>query len=251
LRFWTPEVGRWELVWAHALLVGWFLMMASGVAYHVLSRWTGARWRSVRRVRLHLFIAAGAAPAMVLALALDLERLFAVAGTLQAAAVALFIWNVAPLALRLPRVSRYAVIAAVTFLALGVSLGASAALDPTNHTRLRFSHAEINLLGWAGLLVCGMGYYLFPRFAGQPLRWPRIAPVQLALHAAGVVLSAGAWWWYLAVDERAQPLISLGALCVAASLAAFAGIIALTFQHTGRVVTQTVTLHPRRSTPPR
>lgn len=247
---WTPERGRWDLVWAHMLLLGWFVMMASGVAYHVLSRWTGARWRSVRRVRLHLLLAALGAPAMVGALALDLERVFAVAGTLQATAVALFIWNVAPLALRLPGVSRYAVIGAVVFLALGVSLGASAAIDPVNHTRLRFSHAEINLLGWAGLLVCGMGYYLFPRFAGQPLRWPRIAPVQVALHVAGVLLSAGGWWWYLAVDDAAQPLITAGALLVAASFATFTGIMALTFRHTGRTVAQTITFQRRQPSRP-
>jgi cbb3-type cytochrome oxidase subunit 1 len=139
------------------------------------------------------------------------------------------------------------VLAAITFLALGVSLGASVALDPVNHTRLRFTHAEVNLLGWSGLLICGMGYYLFPRFAGQPLRWPRLAPLQLALHTLGVTVSAGAWWWYLAVDRGAQPLITLGALLVAASFAAFAVIMAYTFQHSGRVVTQTVTLQPGRS----
>src|SRR5690606_15579552 len=34
LHFWSPARGRWDLVWAHLLLVGWFLSMASGVLYH-------------------------------------------------------------------------------------------------------------------------------------------------------------------------------------------------------------------------
>jgi len=34
----TPETGRWELVWAHAMLVGFAFSMATGVTYHVLPR---------------------------------------------------------------------------------------------------------------------------------------------------------------------------------------------------------------------
>lgn len=251
LQVWTPYRGRWDLVWAHAMLLGWFLMMASGIAYHVLSRWTGERWRSLRRARLHFVLAACGVPVMVLALALDYTRLFAVAGTLLAATVLLFLWNILPLVLRLPQISRTAVVAAGTFLALGVLLGASVAVDPQNHTRLRFSHAQINLLGWAGLLVCGMGYYLFPRFAGQPLRWPRLARAQIVLHIVAVVLSAGAWWWYLAVGRGAETLITVGSLLVAVSFTTFSALIALTFQRSGRVVTQMINVQPRRPAAPR
>jgi cbb3-type cytochrome oxidase subunit 1 len=221
-------------------------MMAFGVLYHVLSRWTGERWRSVGRVRLHFVVTALSVPLMVAALAADIDRLFAVAGTSQALAVMLFVWNALPLARRLPRPSRTALLAACGFVLLGVSLGASAAIDPVSHARLRFSHAEINLLGWAGLLVIGMGYYLFPRFAGRPLRWPRFAPLHVAMHAAGVGLSASAWWWQLAVDDRAQPLITLGALLVAASFFAFAALTALVFRHAGSGVVHEVRVQPRR-----
>ncbi|MGI9253988.1 MAG: hypothetical protein ACR2J8_09590, partial [Thermomicrobiales bacterium] len=48
--FWTPGAGRWELVWAHSLLVGFFLSMAAGVSYHVLSRWTGKQWTHADRM---------------------------------------------------------------------------------------------------------------------------------------------------------------------------------------------------------
>jgi hypothetical protein len=38
LPWWRPGFGRWGLVWAHALLVGFIMSMASGVSYHVLPR---------------------------------------------------------------------------------------------------------------------------------------------------------------------------------------------------------------------
>ena len=40
LSWWRPGFGRWDLVWAHTMLVGWFMTMAGGVCYHMLSRWT-------------------------------------------------------------------------------------------------------------------------------------------------------------------------------------------------------------------
>lgn len=250
-QFWTPERGRWELVWAHTLLLGWVLQMVSGVCYHVLSRWTGERWRSPRRIRAHLLAVTFGLPAMAAALALDLELLFAVAGPLQAAALTLFVWNIWPLVARLPSLSRFGMTLAGAFLVLGVSIGASAAMDPANHVRMRFSHATINLLGFAGLLICAVGYYLFPRLAGQPLRWPRLARIQLVAHATGVAVVATSWWWYLAVDDGARALISIGALLVAGGFVAFAGIVAATFRPSERYVVSSVSLQPRRSSQPR
>jgi hypothetical protein len=244
--FWTPARGRWDLVWAHVMLLGWFLSMASGVAYHVLSRWTGARWRSPRRIRLHLLLVTVGLPVMLLALVLDLSWLFAVAGPLQAAALLLFIWNIMPLVARLPGIPRYGLTSAAVFLAAGVLLGASVAVDPANHVRLRFSHGQVNLLGWAGLLVCSMGYYLFPRFAGQPLRWPRLARMQLVLHTVGVLLGAVSWWWYLALDTAASTFIAAGGLLVSLSFLLFASVIAATFRRSSSVVTSEIQLHPRR-----
>jgi hypothetical protein len=248
---WTPGWGRWDLVWAHVMLLGWFLSMASGVEYHVLSRWTGERWRSPRRIQAHLVLVLVALPAMLVALASDVSWLFAVAGTLQAAALLLFIWNIGPLAFRLPAITRDGLMIAAAFLAVGVLLGASVAVDPGNHVRLRFTHAQINLLGWGGLLVSSMGYYLFPRFAGRPLQWPRLARMQLYLHAAGVLTGAVAWWWYLAVGTGASSFITAGGLMVSGSFLLFCGIVAATFQRSASAATSEVKLLPRRPTPVR
>ncbi|HKG25138.1 MAG TPA: hypothetical protein VKB09_05775, partial [Thermomicrobiales bacterium] len=71
IEVWPPQSGRWDLVWAHAMLVGYFLSMAAGVSYHVLSRWTGRPWRSAVPIRLHFAVAAIGLPLMLLALATD------------------------------------------------------------------------------------------------------------------------------------------------------------------------------------
>ena len=250
LLLWTPARGRWDLVWAHLMLVGWFMSMAAGVLYHVLPRWTDGRWKHPRLIRAHLLITLIGLPAMVIALAFDRTTLFAVAGSLQAIALFLMVWNVAPLAWRLPGTSRTAVIAAASFLTLGVSIGASTAIDPANHVTLRLTHAQINLFGWAGLLICGVGYYLFPRLAGQPLRWPHLAQAQLVVLLLGVVISATAWRWYFAGERGVTPFITVSALMMAGSFLTFAVIVGLTFRRNARTAPN-ITVQPLRAVPRR
>jgi heme/copper-type cytochrome/quinol oxidase subunit 1 len=80
--------------------------------------------------------------------------------------------------------------AAFIYLALGIGLGASFAIDRAFGAGLRTLHAEFNLWGWSTLLIYGMGYHMLPRFTGQPLRWPRLAEVQSWLAIGGVALTA-------------------------------------------------------------
>jgi hypothetical protein len=222
---WRFESGRWDLVWAHAMLVGFFLSMASGVCYHVLARWTDRRWRSLAPIRLHFLLTAIALPVMLLALATEQTTLFALAGPLQAVALGLFLFNIAPLVPALPALTRPAFMAAMVLLGIGITLGAAFALDPALGARLRLTHAEVNLFGWTGLLMSGAGYYLAPRFAGQPLRWPRLAPVQLGVLTLGVILGATAFAWRVSgtgpasVVLIAQVLIATGFLLFAIELA--------------------------------
>lgn len=84
--------------------------------------------------------------------------------------------------------------AAFVFLAIGIGLGVVFAFDRSIGARLRPLHAELNLWGWVTLLIYGMGYHMFPRFAGRPLEWPRLAVVQSWLAIAGVTLTAVGWW---------------------------------------------------------
>lgn len=233
---WRPTVGRWDLVWAHTMLVGFFLSMAAGVSYHVLSRWTGRRWRSVAAIRLHFGIAAGGLPLMLLALATDRTVLFAVAGPLQAAAIALFLVNIAPLVVGLPGPTRPALVGAVVLLLGGTGMGAVFAISPELGARMRFVHAELNLFGWTGLLVCGMSYYLVPRFAGQPLRWPRLAAIQLGALGTGILIGAAAFLWR-AYGAPPAALAGVGQGVVGAAFLVAGAVLAGTFRGAPQVGT--------------
>jgi hypothetical protein len=221
----TPETGRWQLVWAHAMLVGFFLSMAAGVCYHVLARWTNKRWRWIGGIRLHLLLVTMGLPLMLAALATNETPLFAVAGPIQAAALALFLVNVGPMVIGLPPLTRVALLVAGGLLLVGIGLGATFAIDPTLGARLRLTHATLNLFGWTGLLISGMGYYLAPRFLGRPLRWPRLAWLQIACLALGALGGAGALARWT-TDGSMRPLV-VAALClVALSFALFGVIVA-------------------------
>jgi len=194
LSWWSPGFGRWDLVWAHTMLVGWFMTMAAGVCYHMLSRWTGAPWRSLAMIRLHYRIVAVGLPFMLLALAGNWDWLFLIAGPLQAAAIFIFLVNIAPLVLKLSGPVRAGILIAVVFLVIGVSMGIMFAIDASTGPRLRQVHVMANLFGWAGLLISGFGYRFVPNFSGQHLRWPWLAPVQLAVMVVGVLAAMYATW---------------------------------------------------------
>jgi hypothetical protein len=235
---WTPDIGRWELVWAHAMLVGFVVSMATSVTYHVLPRWTTARWKTPALIRWHFVVTAIALPLMLIALARDWSWLFKIAGPLQATAFILWIVNILPLALSLSRPTRAAFAVAFGFLAIGISLGVTFAVDPAKGAIYRQVHAEMNLFGWAGLLILGVGYYLFPRFAGSPLRWPRLASLQIAVLALSVFLGALLVRLHVSGHGDFERYIRLAHLTVAATLASFALQAAMTFRSKpGTVVT--------------
>lgn len=190
----TPETGRWELVWAHAMLVGFAFSMATGVTYHVLPRWTTGRWKTITALRIHWYVTVVALPLMVLALAIDSQMLFHMAAPLEAMVIILWIANCLPFIAKLPRYTAVGMGAALAALVMGIALGMSFAVTPANGALLRPVHAELNLFGWAALLICGVTYYLAPRFAGMPLRWPRLALVQLALTIGSLALGIVLLW---------------------------------------------------------
>lgn len=194
LSWWRPGFGRWDLVWAHIMLVGWFMTMASGVCYHVLSRWTGIPWRSLSMIRLHYKTVAWGLPFMLLALAADWDWLFFIAGPLQALAILVFLVNIVPMVTRLSGPVRAGISLAVIFLIIGVSLGVMFAIDSSTGPRLRQVHVMANVFGWAGLLISGFGYRFVPNFANTGLRWPRLASSQIVVMVVGVVAGMYAMW---------------------------------------------------------
>ena len=247
LHFWRLGSGRWDLVWAHAILIGFFLSMVSGVCYHAVSRWSGREFRHIGLIRLHLVVLALGLPAMLHALATNDLRMFAVAGPLQAVGIGLLLVNVAPLIPGLPQPTRTAFTGAAVFLLFGIALGSLFAVDPAIGARLRLAHAEINLFGWTGLLISGAGYYLIPRFAGRPLRWPRLAPLQLGLLSSGVVLAVVALVWR-AYGAGSPALLLLGQALIASGFALFGLLLAATmrpWESAPQGTAAPITLRPR------
>lgn len=115
---------------------------------------------------------------------------------------------------------------ALLCLAVGVGLGAVFAFDRATGAILRPLHVELNLWGWATLLIYGMAYQMLPRFTGQPLRWPQLADAQSWLALAGVA-SVAAGWIVARVDLPFARLLLLGGGVIEAAAAMiFALIIA-------------------------
>lgn len=187
LTWWRPGSGRWDLVWAHVMLLGFFFPMASGTSYHMLSRWTGIPWRSIRLVQVHLYAYLVSFPLMVIALAGDIEWMFLIGGPLMAVAMLAWAANVVPMALRLSGPVRWGILLAIVFLTAGVTFGVMFAIDPGTGPRLRGTHVAANLYGFAGLLISGFGYAYVTRLSGNDgLRWPGLAIVQLLVLGVGV-----------------------------------------------------------------
>lgn len=105
-------------------------------------------------------------------------------------------------------------------LGLGVGLGAWFALDRAAGAWLRPLHAELNLWGWATLLIYGMAYHMLPRFLARPLRRPRLAEAQSWLAITGVAL-ASAGWLALSLGWPSQPLLIAGGLAQLAAAGLF------------------------------
>ena len=109
--------------------------------------------------------------------------------------------------------------AAFVYLAFGIGLGAWFAVDRTAGAWLRPLHAELNLWGWATLLIYGMAYHMLPRFAGRIPRNPRLAVAQSWLAITSVALIAAGWVGVLSALPLAQQvLLAGGALQVVAAV---------------------------------
>lgn len=79
------------------------------------------------------------------------------------------------------------VLAALAYFTVGILLGLTMAIDPTQLGRLRAAHAHVNLLGWVSMFIYGVAYHVLPRFSGQPLHSPRLADLHVVLANVGLI----------------------------------------------------------------
>jgi cbb3-type cytochrome oxidase subunit 1 len=75
--------------------------------------------------------------------------------------------------------------ASLVWLVAGVTLGVGMAVSPALLV-YRAAHIHLLLLGFVTGMIFGVGYHVFPRFAGRPLQAPRLVMVHWWLANAGV-----------------------------------------------------------------
>lgn len=75
--------------------------------------------------------------------------------------------------------------ASLTWLALGVTLGALMAAHP-EYTIYRPAHAHMVLLGFVTMMIFGVAYHVIPRFTGHLLHNRRAAEIQWFISNAGL-----------------------------------------------------------------
>ena len=75
--------------------------------------------------------------------------------------------------------------ASLVWLVAGVTLGVGMAASPALIV-YRTTHIHLLLLGFVTGMIFGVGYHVFPRFAGRALRHPRLMMVHWWLANAGV-----------------------------------------------------------------
>jgi hypothetical protein len=115
--------------------------------------------------------------------------------------------------------------AAFASLALGITLGVIFAFDRSLGPFWRPLHAELNLWGWATLLIYGMAYHMLPRFAGRPLRSPRLAEWQSWLAITGVALVSIGWVGHFAQWPALAFWLAVGGLLQFAAVVLFVFLI--------------------------
>lgn len=77
--------------------------------------------------------------------------------------------------------------AALTWLALGVTLGVAIAAHPA-WAVYRPAHMHMVLLGFVAMMIFGVAYHVIPRFAGFPLHSRRAAAAQWWISNSGLAL---------------------------------------------------------------
>ena len=98
---------------------------------------------------------------------------------------------------------------AVVWLALGVTLGLAMVVHPPL-LAYRTVHLHLNLLGFMSMMVFGVGYHIFPRFAGVPLPHPRIAVFHWWIANAGLLLLSAGFVRRYSGGTGSTPLLATG-----------------------------------------
>ena len=104
--------------------------------------------------------------------------------------------------------------ASLTWLALGVTLGATMAAHP-EYTIYRPAHAHMVLLGFVTMMIFGVAYHVIPRFTGHLLHSRRAAEVQWFVSNAGLATMVTGFVIRANGAAMGTPVLSAGGILAA------------------------------------
>lgn len=78
------------------------------------------------------------------------------------------------------------IIVSIVYLGISSLLGVCMLGNPSLMS-LKFVHSHLNMLGWVSMMIYGVGYHILPRFAGRPLKYPKLGEFQFWTANIGLV----------------------------------------------------------------
>lgn len=240
----------------HSFLLGFVTMIIFGVNYHIIPMFSGRDFYSPNLAYLHLVMANLGVTGLVFPLIFssypaDIPVIVKFSSVLFALSILVFIYNmlrtfISPpatkiitnpfgegdknadnMAIRFTSVS-------IVYLLAGCPLGVMFLFLPHYIPYLRPVHAHINLIGFVSIMIFGVSYHMFPRFAGRPLHSVPMGKIQFWLAnigLIGMILN----WWFLEAGSKSQ----MASLLTFATIEAIAAALYIyncwrTLTHTGK-----------------
>lgn len=200
----------------HTFLLGFATMLIFGVNYHIIPIFSGRDFYSGKLAYLHLVTANMGILGLVFPLPfspypMTIPLLVKLCSILFGASILVFIYNMLKTFISLPSKEpfpnpfgegdkaadmiaiRFTAIS-IVYLVIGCPLGVLFLLRPDLIPYLKPVHAHINLIGFVSIMIFGVSYHMFPRFAGKPLYSVRMGKIQFWLANIGLVGMALCWW---------------------------------------------------------
>jgi len=79
------------------------------------------------------------------------------------------------------------IIAAISYLLVGVAVGIGTSMGELDPFAGRFVHAHLNLVGFLAMFIYGVAYHILPRFNATPIKHPALVGVHFYAVNAGLV----------------------------------------------------------------
>ncbi|TAN38603.1 MAG: hypothetical protein EPN25_13385 [Nitrospirae bacterium] len=78
------------------------------------------------------------------------------------------------------------IIVSIVYLGISAFVGVAMLWDQSLMS-LKFVHSHLNMLGWVSMMIYGVGYHILPKFAGKPLKYPKIGELQFWVANIGLI----------------------------------------------------------------